>query len=979
MGIRGKAIITLVAIAMLGVSAAAQIQTGSIFVKAVDEQGAIVPGVTVTLTSPAIAAGQMTGTTDSAGAYRFPSLQPGTYAVRLDLQGFQSVLRENILVSVGQTTSLDMSLKVATLAEVLTVTADSPVVDTKSSVVAVNLNKQLLETTPGGRDIWSIIEYKVPGLVMAAPDVGGNQGGLQRGISARGTGNGQNTQMLNGVNVGDPAAIGFAGYYYDPSSFEEIQISSGAQDITVPSGGVFINMVTKSGTNALRGMALGTVQTDGTQWDNITPTLRRSGLRPNANAVEHIYNTNFNLGGPIIKNKFFYFAALNDQRTSVNVVGFPNAVWTGASETDFTNITSIFARPTYQLNNAHRFDVTASRQVYDKPNRGASSSLTPESTRHEHDVLAVYQGLWNWVINSRMFVDTRVSYNSIDFPLNLKTTQQALTDLANSNVVTRANTAQAVMFRERLQTSSNVQYFVPEFVGGRHELRFGVDNAYTPETQTTTRNSDLVLTYRSIPQGNSPAGSAQVQFFNSPIVSKRAVMATSVYAQDSYSIERLTLVGGIRWERVEGFVPAQSNPASQWFPEGTVLPPVNIRGVARTYTVRRSFEEIRNIPLWKTAGPRFSAAYDLFGTGRTALKFSAARYYDQIGTGTPANVNPNQTISQTYAWNDLNRDLVYQAGERGALASTAVPAGAILAPSELTGSDFRRPYRNEWTASVDHELVPNLAVSATFIKRREHDPLTNIELAIPFDQYHTVDRNDPGRDGVTGTSDDRTITVYNRNATGLVSVQVPANDDRVAQRYKGLEFAVEKRYSDNWTLLGGYTWSRTEVDATGVTNPNDVFVNATGRAGIDRTHNFKVTGSYLLPWDIQFGGNFRLLSGAPVTRTVPIPGLNQNPTGNTTVNAEPRGSVLLPWLPTLDLRVGKILRFGTNVVEFDVDFYNVTNENTVYAVRNGTGLTGVRDGGDSANPIVQIPTFLSPTNVLGPRIVRFNFTYRFGG
>src|SRR6185436_7622489 len=101
---------------------------------------------------------------------------------------------------------------------------------------------------------------------MASPDVGGNQGGLQRGLSSRGTPNGQNTQMLNGVNVGDPAAIGFSGYYYDPSAFEDIQVSTGAQDITVPSSGVFINMVTKSGTNAISGSALGTYQGKQTQW-----------------------------------------------------------------------------------------------------------------------------------------------------------------------------------------------------------------------------------------------------------------------------------------------------------------------------------------------------------------------------------------------------------------------------------------------------------------------------------------------------------------------------------------------------------------------------------------------------------------------------------------------------------------------------------------------------------------------------------------
>lgn len=214
-----------------GGTADAQVQTGSIFLRVVDEQGAVLPGVTITVSSPVIIAGQITGASDETGSYRFPSLLPGTYSIRIELSGFQTVVRDGIAVSVGQTTPLDFVLRVGGLTESITVTGESPVIDTKSANVGVNLNSQLLSTTPSGRDIWSIVEYKVPGLVMASPDVGGNRGGLQRAVTARGTGNGQNTQMLNGVNVGDPAAIGFAGYYYDPSSFEDIQVSSGAQDI----------------------------------------------------------------------------------------------------------------------------------------------------------------------------------------------------------------------------------------------------------------------------------------------------------------------------------------------------------------------------------------------------------------------------------------------------------------------------------------------------------------------------------------------------------------------------------------------------------------------------------------------------------------------------------------------------------------------------------------------------------------------------
>jgi hypothetical protein len=971
---------SLAALAMLafaGSAASAQVQTGSIFLRVVDEQGAVLPGASVTLSSPVIVAGQVTGVTDETGSYRFPSLLPGTYSVRVELSGFQTFVREAVAVSVGQTTSLDLSMRVGGLTESLVVTGQSPVVDTKSANVGVNLNAKLLETTPSGRDIWSIVEYKVPGLVMATPDVGGNQGGLQRSLSSRGTGNGQNTQMLNGVNVGDPAAIGFAGYYYDPSSFEDIQVSSGAQDITVPTGGVFINMVTKSGSNRFGTSALFTYQAEGTQSDNIDYELKNFGLRPNAAAVDKITNFNVNAGGPLVRNKAFYFAALNDQRTHVNVVGFPAVGDFGGDDIiEKTDITSIFARPTVQLSTNHRIDGTVSRQLYDKPNRGASNTNTPESTWHERDILAVYQGLWNWVLSSRAFVDTRFSYNSIDFPLQLKTTQQTLADITfNPNIRTRSNTTNQVMFRERYQFSSNWQYFIPEWAGGRHELRAGVDNAYTPDSVDLRRNDEVQLTYRSQPSGTTPAGAAQVILSNTPLFQERAVMNTALYVQDSYSRGGLTLVGGLRWERVEGWLPAQSSPPSPWFPEGMQIP-VRILGQDAVYTIQRTFDEVRNAPLWHHLGPRFNAVYDVRGDGRTALKFSAARYYDQIGTGTPGGINPNGQLTQTYTWTDLNGDLVFQPGEQSGAPTTSLPGFATLQFVGQTSLNVQRPFRNEFTVGVDHELIPDLRFSATWIQRKEHDPFADIEIGIPFDYYDPVQRADPGRDGLAGTTDDGVITVYNMKLPTIPSVQILGNDDRLAQRYKGLELTASKRYSNGWTLIGGYTWSRTEVDATNITNPNNL-INASGRVGIDRAHNFKLTGSYLLPWDVLVGGNLRYLSGEPITRTLGVTGLNQNPSGNVNVNAEPRGSDLLPGLLTIDFRAGKIVRFGAQQFQFDVDIYNVSNENTVFAVRTNTGRTTARVAGDPNGAQVTFPMYGSPTNVLGPRIVRFNVSYRF--
>ena len=245
-------VVVLIAVS-IAVPAHAQVQTGSILVKAVDQQGAVMPGVTITISSPVLVSGSMSGVTDAAGTFRFPSLVPGTYQVKLELSGFSTLVREGILVLVGQTTPIEQQLKVATLAETVTVAGQSPTVDTTSANVNVNLSEQLIQGTPGGRDIWALVEYKVPSLLITRPDVGGTNGGLQGTYNARGTTSGQNSQYLNGINVGDPSSIGAAGYYYDFDAFDDIQVSSGAHDITVPTGGVFLNMVTKSGGNRWAG------------------------------------------------------------------------------------------------------------------------------------------------------------------------------------------------------------------------------------------------------------------------------------------------------------------------------------------------------------------------------------------------------------------------------------------------------------------------------------------------------------------------------------------------------------------------------------------------------------------------------------------------------------------------------------------------------------------------------------------------------
>ena len=975
--------------------AAAQVQTGSILVRATDEQGAAVPGATVAITSSILPQGY-NGVTDTSGLYRIPGLAAGTYTVTTSLPGFRTVVRDGVVLVQGQTITLDIRMTVSTVAETVTVTGVTPVVDTQTVGSNTSISKQLLAETPGGKDIWNMLEYKAPGIVVETPDVGGNQGGLQRSMSARGAPNGQNTQLLNGVNVNDPAAQGFAMSYYVPTVMENVEVSTGAQDISVGTGGILINMVTKSGTNSFSGSALQTYQGEKTQADNIDDALKALGIRPNANATDIITNSNIQAGGPLLRNRLFYFGAANYQATHVAVVGFPAVVpysfvptpLANTSDKDTTDIIAGEGKITYQLNGGNRFEGYLSKQRYDKPNRGAGAGNpiagTQESDSKELDTFLIAQLAYNRVLTSSMFLDSKVSYNNTHFPLFQKTDMQPLQD-NTAGVLYRNRTSSAMMFRRRIQVISNFHYYVPEMLGGRHEFKVGFDNGFTPEDVDTTRADDVNLSMLS----NAPGPRANtVTIFNSPLHVERAVMTTAIYGQDAYSIGRLTVFGGLRWERIEGYLPAQTTPASKYFPDGLVFRNQTINGVVQDYTVRKSFEEVRQDPLWHNFAPRFSATYDLTGDGKSVIKASWGKYLDQINTGTPP--NPNANINQVYAWSDLNGDFIFQdggatwdgtkyvGGEFGALQSTNNLAVAVFDKS------VRRPYREETSISFDREVVPGVLASVAYFHSQERDTQGTVDQNI--DQWPNlftkITLTDPGRDGVLGTSDDAPIEVYNQNQTGTVTSPVTKNSDLLAQRYNGVDFQVTRRKSGKWQLLAGYTFSTTKVDATNIGTPNSAFVNAAGENG-GRRHNFKASGSYDFPGGVVAGFGLRINSGLPVTRTWQIQSCSATVRSNclnqaaTTINAEPRGSVLLPPVHTLDLRAGKRFRFGGNQLELSFDLYNAMNANMVTATRVTTGLSSIRPAGDPTAAIVAVPSWNSPTNVLAPRVGRFNIEFSF--
>jgi hypothetical protein len=957
------------------VTAHAQVQTGSILIRAVDEQGAVMPGVSITISSPVLVGGSMSGVTDAGGVNRFPSLVPGTYSIKMELSGFTTITRENIVVLVGQTTPVEFAMKVAAVAENITVTGASPTVDTTSATVAVNLSEQLIQGTPGGRDIWALVEAKVPGLVMSRPDVGGTSGGLQGTFSARGTASAQNTSFLNGINVGDPASIGAAGFYYDFDAFDDIQVSTGAHDITVPTSGVFLNMITKTGSNKWNGSTTFTYTNDSLQGRNDTdPTLQKYGFRPNGNTSDFVSDINVAAGGPIVQNKLRFFGSFRDWRVHQNV-----PVQNSQSVLDQTNITSGLGNATWQLNQNNRVTGFYSRQRYSKPNRLLNSATitVPESTVDEEDMFDLGQGLWNSVLGKNLFLDARFGLNKILFPTYFNGgTNQSITDNA-TGIIYGNNPSQVVRHRDRYQSNATAQYYKDQLAGGRHEFKFGFDYTHAVTRNETTRPDNVSLNYTSASGSFVPQN---VTLYATPQNDATALNVLSLFVQDSYSVKRLTVTGGLRYERLEGYLPDQSSPAS----------PFATAGIGGFAAQPRSFSEVRNIVKWNTVGPRIAAIYDVTGDGKTAAKVSGGRYYYVLSTGGGgvSNVNPNANYSEQYVWNDANGDHKFQLGEQtGTPVVTAVTVNGQI----LTSIDpnFSRPYTDEYSFALDRELAAGFKLSAVYTYRREKNTQASANPDNPYATTLTT-AVDPGIDGVVGTADDGTYGFYQR--LSAANKTVITNDPNVLQSYKGLELTLTKRFTNRWQMLAGYTASVNRIDNISVDVSPNFLINSSGviasdssvtgssrcsgcgASNGDKPNQFKLTGMYVLPWyDLITSVNYSGVSGPAYTRQI---SRALAIGGSQTINLEPMGNTRLDFQNRIDVRVGKLFKLANSrTLETSVDFDNLTNNNWVWQVRSLTPATTFTDPTTGTKATLQ--QFLSPSAILPPRTVVLRAAFKF--
>ncbi len=897
----------------------AQTQTGTITGTVTDEQNAVLPGVTVTLASPAIIRPQ-SSVTNERGAYGFIALPPGVYTLKFDLAGFASLSRQDIRVNVAVVTTVDQTMKVAAVSETVEVAGQSPSVDVKSTSKGTNFDSALLAAIPQAREIWSTVE-QVPGATEGGFNVGGAGSAQQTSMAVHGSMGGQQEYAVNGLKLNWPGGNGGAtAFYFDQDSFAEINVMTNGAPAEVGTGGVYMNTVTKSGGNQVRGGASIYWEEKSFQGDNVSDELRSQGITK-GNPINHIYDLNGNLGGPIKRDRAWFFSSYRRFDISTQVLGITRA--DGSPAPDLNHQSNFVAKSTVQLDDRNKISGEFNFNYQNRFFRRPTSDLVQEKASWRQ-IEPAYIGQFQWtsVVTPALFVDARYGYLHLIFPLHYQS-EVGPDDLARQDIVrhtlTDAATYDYINLATRHQANISASYFVSS-----HSVKTGFEYGRAFNRNEYAANGNYVLRYFD-------GAPLEVQTYNTPITGDNQINTISIYGQDSWvANRRLTVNYGGRFERLVGLAPPQSQPGNQFFP-------------AQTFGI------IDNIPLWKNGVGRVGASYDMCGDGKTALKAFYGRFMVQEGTRLVQQVNPNDLGGDYRAWTDRNGDNIAQATELG--PSTRPYGGRV----NKIDPGLKQPYSDEFDLGLERELLPNVSAGVTYYRRHNGRRFSGVNLAVPPSAYTAITVSGP---------DGQPTTVYNQDPATLgLANRVITNADGLEDTYHGVEFTATKRMIDRWQMIAGFTIGRDRgLYDSGLNddfnNPNANLNRQDAFIGMDSTYIGKLVGTYVFPHAVTFSTNFRYFTGQPVQKLIAVRGLNQ---GTVSVRPEPVGATRLDNVALWDVRGSKIFRLNQGrQLEAMVDVFNLLNQNAKTIINTNAG-----------------PLFASPIAILPPLVAQLGLRFAF--
>ncbi len=930
--------------------------TGTIQGRVTDAQGAVLPGVTVTATSPALIQPQTTVTSET-GNYRFPAVPPGNFELSYELAGFNTLKRAGISITLGFTANVNVELALATLQETVTVSGASPVIDTSSTRVQQNFKMEQLQSIPNGRDMWALLAV-TPSVQMGRIDVGGNRAGTQTGYTAYGM-TGQVRVLIEGINTTE--GTGGAGFYFDYASLEEAFIGTSGQSAEMPNPGVQSQFIARSGSNQFQGEYHLDWYNNSLQGSNIpdsytAPTaFNNSPIRAHSNEIGRYYDQDINIGGPLKKDKLWMFGTY---RTQFNAVAQPQFTF---DQTFDTKLWNPVAKLTYQLNQKNKIIGYYQWGQKEQPNRLPFATYTynsPEQTFKQDSGSWVYKGEWNGTISDKLYVEARYGDFGYYFPLianssaNFWFRDSGRLELDGANQIWQLD-------RDRKQYTAAATYFL-DTAKGSHTFKMGgellKEQSWEGYLQQWGGNIEHLYSNGASSQvifAFPTATDAGKLSAHDKLNARAALDQIGAFLNDTWSIGRATVNAGVRYDRYRGWLPEQQQlPGSvaQW---ASRFPSLANQVTAKTFASKTFYT-------WNQVAPRIGMTFDLSGDGKTVLKGNYGLYWHNPGAGVAGSGNANTADKRaTYSWNDVNGDRRWQPGEEGAQVSASLE-GAIGVDPNISA-----PYTHEASVWLERQVTDTMGVRAGFVYKTEDDLIATYQ---PFrgPSAFTVPYTfvDIGVDGRSGTADDRNLTLYgipNANLANFPNTQVVQNVDQYS-RYKTYEVSMNKRYGNKWSGSLGYGFTQLSDFPNGpVRNPNNPGLE-------ERTiWNFKGTGSYDAPYGIRVSPVLRHQSGANYARTLSITApaalaLTATSSGNgATAYAEPMNSNREDNIWVFDIRAEKQFTFGSRVrLRAYIDGFNLANSYASETISRATGLG-----------------YQKPSAILAPRTARVGFRFIF--
>lgn len=978
---RGRLVALLATMGLLfgGGPATAQAPTGDVIGRAVDTSGAVLPGVVVTLSGGSLLQ-PLTATTAETGTYQFPGLVPGVYTAKFELTGFRTVIVERIQVSVGSNTTINATLDVSALEETVTVSSEAPIVDTRKVGTKTNFTQDQLQNIPSARDPWVMME-RAPGIAMDRANVGGSQSGQQSGFVSRGATTTNNKWLLDGVDITDQAATGATAIYYDFDMLDELQISTGGNDVTQQTGGVGINLVTKSGSDQIRGSARYYFTNDDLGSVNLTEDLRRQGARSGA-PIQDIKDYGIEGGGPIWRGRAWFWGSYGKQDVKVGVVNFfqkipgcpqnaadPLAQSLSVEEinkclnTDLTVLENYNIKGSALLFSGNTFTWHSNFADKARNARDASDTRPFETTYIQAGPVWTHKASDRHVFNDRWIGEFAYAYVGGGFGLLFQ--DQALRDVQPLNDRGTGRWERSYNQSEYDRPATSVQftsnYFKPAVAGGDHAFKFGYAFRDTPATSSTVYGGDVTaILFNGAPD--------RATFYRSALTDY-GMTTHSLFAQDTFTKGRLTLTAGLRWDRQDDSALSSSVAANRDIPQW--LPAIDFPGADSGV-------------VFSNWSPRLSGSYDLTGTGRTLVRSNFSIYYGQIAPGSLSSaLNPVTAASITFPWNDANGDRFVQLNEVTLTRDAVITWSGNYNPDNPTNlssantvsPDLKNEKTTEFTASLDHQLARNMAVSASYIYRDYSNFRWNKRVGISSADWIQRSYNAPSC-GPNGNCPTMTYWEPTKPLPGTTNLEQQNGYNR---SFNGFELALDKRMSNRWMLNTSYSFNSAvdhydgfdSFSASGDPTNFDIFNNAqfaqeAGGSGIDNVfvnakHMFKLAGAYLAPWDIMIGGTYQARSGYLFPQRITQATARPFSAGSATMYLEPFGESRYPTFQMVDMRVSKRVNFGRRSIEASMDIFNVGNVNTVLT-------RSLNQNAGNANNV---------TGIVAPRIIRFGVRVQF--